>query len=223
MALPARKDAGTMSREHGPAESGPLRRCIACGEALPKDKLLRFVVGPDGAVVPDLAGTLPGRGLWVRASRDMLETAQKRKAFARAARQHVTVAPDLADEVARQLRARALNILGLARRAGVVVAGYEKVREAAGDDRNLVQIRALGRGGASAGVSAASGPADLTALFTSEELSQALGRENVVHVALRKSPIAQRFEDACERLVAFAYPPTSPVTDSAPDSTGGLD
>lgn len=209
MALAACKDVDAKrpsrdvtSSDVTPDISGPLRHCIASGEALPKEALLRFVVGPDGSIVPDLAGTLPGRGIWVRADRAALEIAIKRKAFARAARQQVFVAPDLADEVARQIRAAALNILGLARRSGVVVTGFEKVREAQAADGALMQVTAAGRGGTSRRL-------ETFAQFTSEELSQALGRENVVHVALRKSPIADRFTAACERLAGFECPPSS--------------
>jgi len=212
MALPARSDAGLERSEQQREPSGPLRRCIVSGETLPKDKLVRFVVGPDGAIVPDLAEVLPGRGIWVRAIREALEKACVRGTFARAARRRVAVEPDLVDEVERQLRARALNILGLARRSGMVITGFEKVRGAAGAEGALLQITAFGRGGSSGSPSARSDSADINTLFTSDELSQALGRENVVHVALRPSSIAERFSKSCDRLAGIKRPQPSPAS-----------
>ena len=72
-------------------ETGPLRRCVLTRERLPKERMIRFVVGPDRQIVPDLAAKLPGRGIWLSASRDVLETARRARgglarAFARAAR-----------------------------------------------------------------------------------------------------------------------------------------
>ena len=167
-------------------ETGPFRRCIASGESLPLARLIRFVAGPDGLVVPDIERRLPGRGLWLTASRDMIELAASKRAFAKAARDNVTVPPGLADTVAELLRRRCLNFLGLARRAGLVAAGAEKVRAQ------------IATGGTVALVEAADGsPAErrkFTALvphvpvvdaFTGAEMGAALGRDAAVHVALR--------------------------------------
>ena len=109
-------------------ESGPNRRCIASGESLPVARMIRFVVGPGNTVVPDIEARLPGRGLWLSADRSMIETATSKRMFAKAARKDVSVAADLADTVADLLKRRCLNQLGLARRAGLVAAGAEKVR-----------------------------------------------------------------------------------------------
>ena len=105
------------------------RRCIVSGETCAPDALIRFVVGPDEAIVPDVDGRLPGRGIWLSADRDSIDTARKRKLFARAARQAVTVPDALADDVERLLLDRCLRRLGLARRAGEAVAGFEKVAD----------------------------------------------------------------------------------------------
>ena len=111
------------------------RRCIVSGASAPRDALLRFVVGPSGSLVPDLSETLPGRGLWVTAERAALTTAIERGLFARAARRPIAVAPDMIDEIERQMTARALGLLGLARRAGVLVAGFDQVRRALAERR----------------------------------------------------------------------------------------
>ncbi len=111
------------NRSGGPS---PLRKCIATGALRPKDEMLRFVVGPDGSLVPDLDGCLPGRGLWLSAQRDMVNTACAKGLFSRAARHGVEVSADLAEQLEGLMVRRCLDLLGLARRAGEAVAGFEK-------------------------------------------------------------------------------------------------
>jgi hypothetical protein len=115
----AREDARAVSRT-----------CIASGEEKPKAALLRFVVSPDGVVTPDLVARLPGRGLWLSCDRAALERTLKKSGFAKAARRAVTTPPDLAAQVETGLKRRALEALGLARRAGVLIAGHDKVEQA---------------------------------------------------------------------------------------------
>ena len=119
--------------EDDAAETGPLRRCIVTRERLPKERMIRFVVGPDRAVVPDLTATLPGRGIWLSASGDVIERARAQgglgRAFARAARGPVLVPPDLPAVLETALVRRISELLGLARRAGQAVAGFDKARE----------------------------------------------------------------------------------------------
>ncbi len=138
----ATDDAALEVVDHQPAddEKGPLRRCIASGTVGPKDGMIRFVIAPDGEVVPDLEESLPGRGLWVTADRAALAKAMGKSVFAKAARRAVKVPPDLAERLERLLERRCLNGLGLARRAGHVLAGYEKVREA-------LKVNQVGRAG----------------------------------------------------------------------------
>lgn len=170
----------------------------------PKAELLRFVVGPDGRVVPDVAGRLPGRGLWLAARRDIVATAVAKRLFARAARAPVGVEADLADRVEALLAQRCCEVLGLARRAGQAVAGFEKVRQA------------LGRREAALLVAAADGAADgrgkLAALapglpvvdpLTSAELGAAFGREQVVHAALKPGRLAETLRVEAARLAGF--------------------
>ena len=106
------------------------RRDIVTGEVMDEAVLIRFVAGPGGQVVPDLARKLPGRGIWVAANRASVETATKKGLFARAAKAKVSVSPDLPDQVESLLKARLLSGLGLARRGGALVSGFEKVAAA---------------------------------------------------------------------------------------------
>jgi uncharacterized protein len=108
----------------------PTRRCIVTMENLPQSGMIRFVLSPDKEVTPDLAARLPGRGAWVRASREALDLAAKKGAFARAFKAQVKLPDNLAEQVEKLLVSRILDQLGLARRAGDLILGYEQVREA---------------------------------------------------------------------------------------------
>ena len=194
----------TTPSEAPPARDTGLRRCIVSGERLERDELIRFVLGPDDDVVPDLAGRLPGRGHWVRADRVSLEEAVRRKRFHHAARRTVTVAQDLPDRVADLLVRRTLDYLSLARRAGELVSGFEKTRAwiEAGRCAVLVQARdgaPVGRGK----LAHAAGDAPAVTLFDAAELSLALGRHNVVHAALCRGGLADRFLAEAARLAGF--------------------
>ena len=115
-----------------PAVTGPLRTCIATGEEGTPARMIRFVVGPQGDVVPDLARRLPGRGMWVRAERRAIEHAVAKNLFAKSAKAAVRPAADLPERVERLLLERALADLGRARRAGRAVAGFVKVEQMIG-------------------------------------------------------------------------------------------
>jgi len=182
----------------------PERKCIVSGEVRPKAELLRFAISPDGVVVPDLAENLPGRGIWVTAQKDVLAEAVAKRRFARAAKAKVKVEDGLVDEVAAQLLARCLNLLGLARRAGQLVAGFEKVRGVIGAGEAAVVIAAhdAARDGREK-ISRLAGELPIVALFSIEELSLALGRENVVHAALTSGGLADRLLVDTHRLTGF--------------------
>ena len=109
--------------------SEPERRCLATGDRTPKFGLLRFVVSPDGEVVPDLGERLSGRGLWLSSDRDALKTAVDKKLFARAAKAEVTVPSDIADRIETMLMKRCQDIIGLARRSDLLVIGFDRVLE----------------------------------------------------------------------------------------------
>src|SRR5215469_11179498 len=113
-----------------PADNGsaPERRCIVTGASVAKERLLRFVVGPDQRIVPDIAEKLPGRGLWILCRRDVVRKAMGNRLFQRAARVAVVVDEDLDRRVEDLLRQRVVDLIGLARRAGLAVQGFVKVR-----------------------------------------------------------------------------------------------
>lgn len=184
---------------------GPLRRCLVTREVRPKETLLRFVVGPDGTVVPDLENRLPGRGLWLTPRRDIVATAARKNLFAKAARLPASVPSDLPERVERMLTRRCLDLVGLARRAGQAVAGYEKVRGWIKSGRAGLLLAA--NDGAAEGrrkLRVLAPDLPVIELFSSAELATALGRETaVVHAAVATGGIAERLAAEARRLAGM--------------------
>lgn len=183
---------------------GNPRRCLVTRAPQPREGLVRFVVGPDGTVVPDIAERLPGRGLWLTARRDIVQTACAKGAFKRAARRSVKVSDGLDRQVEDLLARRCIELIGLARRAGLVTAGYEKVRAALSAGRLALLLAPLDTAGRDAAELAerARGTAR-RAVLTRAELGAAVGREDAVHVALAAAPLTERIERELSRLAGF--------------------
>lgn len=185
------------------------RRCIVTGEVRNEAQLIRFVAGPDGDVVPDLAAKLPGRGFWVTADRHVLEQAVAGKLFARAARMQIHADAGLPDRVEQLIAQRMLADLGLARRAGELTLGFDNVLKAVqGATPPALLVEA--RDGSSEGrrklqSAARARNLDLPVMdgLTNAELSVALGRENVIHAALKGGRLAERVIFEAGRLKGF--------------------
>jgi predicted RNA-binding protein YlxR (DUF448 family) len=191
-----------------PKSDARQRRDLVSGEVMDEGRLIRFVPGPEGEVTPDLARKLPGRGLWVAADRASVETAAKKGLFSRAAKAKLKAAPDLADLVESLLRRRLLSGLGLARRAGELTCGFEKVSAAISSGRAAWLIEASdgaadGRRKLLALSRKQSRPPGLIGLYPAAELGLALGLENVIHTAFLAGRAADRWAlDVC-RLSGF--------------------
>jgi len=184
------------------------RRDIVSGEVMDEARLVRFVPGPAGAVVPDLARKLPGRGIWVAATRAAVESAARKGLFARAAKAPLRAPPDLADQVENLLRTRLLAALGLARKAGELTLGYEKVLSAIGAGKVAWLVEASdgseeGRRKLLAAARRAASQPRLLAEFSSSELGLALGAPNVIHTAFLAGRGAGRWTADVERLAGF--------------------
>jgi predicted RNA-binding protein YlxR (DUF448 family) len=179
---------------------GPERRCIATAEVQPKHGLIRFVVGPDMSIVPDVLGKLPGRGIYVAADRAALEKAVKKRLFSRGAKVQVTVPEGLADEVERQLARRVVDLISLQRKAGRAVAGYEKVKNWLQMEEAEVLIQASD--GSGRGKSKLSTPhfGSYIGWLTADELGLAFGRQTVIHGALASGGLTQRVVEEAQRL-----------------------
>jgi predicted RNA-binding protein YlxR (DUF448 family) len=197
-------DRAEMSEDGDEQLTGPERRCIASGQVRPKGELLRFVVGPDGQVVPDVEQRLPGRGIWLSARRDVVNTAVTKRLFARAARRAVTVPDDLVGMVDRLLAGRVLGALGFARRAGQAVCGFEKVKAELKSGRVAVLVEARdasddGRGK----MKALATGLPVVELFDGAELGSVFGRDHAVHVGVAPGGLAQRLVEEASRLAGY--------------------
>ena len=176
------------------------RRCIVSGETAPKAGLIRFVVGPDGAVVPDVLEKLPGRGMWVTANRAAISRAHKGQ-FARAAKAQVTVPEGLADEVERQVARRVIDLVAMARKAGLAVCGFEKVKGwLSGGARVRVLLQASD--GSERGKTKLWTPegARYFGCLTAEELGLSFGRQSVIHAALAAGGLSDRVVEEAAKL-----------------------
>lgn len=193
----------------------PERRCIVSGDVKPACELLRFVVGPDGEAVFDAAGKLPGRGLWLSARLDMLKTGAAKNAFSKAARARVLVPDDLVERVAGQLKARCLDRIGLARRAGLLTQGFDNVRAALKNGPVGVLIEAAD--GAPDGrekIARLAGPCPVVALFEAAEIGRAIGRDNAVHAVIAPGKMAEAFLCDARKLAGVEDRPLSGAADT---------
>lgn len=205
----ARMDEHETDEGVAAARRQPARTCIATREVQPTERMIRFVVAPDGSIVPDLARSLPGRGAWVTASRAALEKAIATKAFARAFRGKAQADEKLIQLVDHLFERSALEALSLANKAGRIVTGNAKAESAilagkaialfhssdgsADGKRKLDGL--LRRVDAERG-----GKTPSLTLFTGSQMDLALGRPNVVHAALLASPASDGFLDRSLRL-----------------------
>jgi predicted RNA-binding protein YlxR (DUF448 family) len=182
----------------------PQRRCIVTGEVSDRGALVRLVVAPDGAIVPDVAARLPGRGLWLTPRRDIVDRAVAKRVFARVARRPVAASPELADRIESLLARRCCDALGLARRAGLAVAGFERVGEAARRGRAGLLLFALdGAEGGRSKLAAFERGLPLARVLTAAELGGAFGRERIVHAAVGGGPLCRRLLVDLLRLVGL--------------------
>ena len=197
------------SRAHATkAQADRERRDLVSGEVMDEARLIRFVAGPDGVVVPDLARKLPGRGLWVAADRVSVEKAARKGGFSRSAKAKLTAPADLADQVERLLTRRILDGLGLAKRAGDLTSGFEKAAAAisAGKAAWMIEAADGSADGRRKLLQAAHGlakPPRLFGLFNCDELSLALGLGNVIHLVFLAGRGAERWTIDVERLSGF--------------------
>lgn len=187
---------------------GPYRQCIVSKESRLQSEMVRFVVGPDNIIVPDVAGRLPGRGIWLSADRNVIKTACDKNLFAFAARRRVTADDELAEQVETLLVRRCTEFLGLARRAGQAVAGFVKVRGWLRDGRAAVLL-AASDGAMDGRRKLRQSARDLPeiSLLRSAELGVAFGRDETVHAALAPGGLAVNFVETAARLSGFRGDP----------------
>ncbi|MEM0934667.1 MAG: RNA-binding protein [Pseudomonadota bacterium] len=201
-------------------EGESLRRCIATGVERPKSALLRFVVGPEGQAVPDLAEKLPGRGIWVSAERGALERAVTRKLFSRSAKAQVAVPDGLVAAVEAGLARRVTELVSLARKAGGAVSGYEKVRAWLDDGRAHVLLQASDgseRGKTKLKLPPEDGPT--IGVLSAGELGLSFGRDRVIHAALSGGGLTARIVLDAGRLAGLRASDMVGIGAAAPERT----
>jgi predicted RNA-binding protein YlxR (DUF448 family) len=210
----AMKDSDETMREshHASASRSRERRCIVTGEVREEAQLIRFVVSPDGQVTPDIAAKLPGRGIWVSADRPTLERAIAKNHFSKAAKANVKADPGLPDLVEKQIVARMMGDLGMARRSGTLVTGFDSVMRALESHAKpglLIEARDGAADGRRKLLNVARQQGVQLAVLeclTCDELSLALGLGNVIHAALKAGPLAQKLMFEAGRLSGFRDP-----------------
>ncbi|MFN0115416.1 MAG: RNA-binding protein [Paracoccaceae bacterium] len=184
------------------AADGPERRCIVTGESQPKRGLIRFVLSPDGMIVPDLAGKLPGRGLWVAADRAALDKAGK-GVFSRAAKTPALVPDGLTDLVEAALARRVVDLVSLARKGARAVAGFEKVKGWLSDGRVKVLLQASDGSDRGKGKLWTPEGARWFGCLKASELGMAFGRDSVIHAALAAGGLAERVVEEAAKLTGL--------------------
>ena len=180
----------------------PERKCIVSGVSQPKGGLIRFVVGPEGTVVPDVAGKLPGRGIYVSARREDIETAARKNLFSRAAKAPVKAPEGLADLVESLVARRVIDSLSMARKAGQAVTGLEKVKEWLAGGKAAVLVQASD---GSAREKARLRPPEggYVGCLTAGEMGLAFGRERAIHAALAAGGLTTRVVEEAARLAGL--------------------
>jgi uncharacterized protein len=223
--------------DNGPRtqKSATVRLCAVSRKVRPVGELIRFVVSPQGEVVPDLKRKLPGRGLWLSASRQVVAEAVRRHQFARGFKRDVRVAPTLAADTERLIAKAAVEALAVAAKAGQVVCGFTKVEA-------LLRQGAGHSGGLAAVIHASDGAADgirkldalvgrnegnkkettefpIIAALTSAELDLALSRANVIHAALLAGPASRTFLSRSLTLVRYRLADDDETAGTVPENS----
>lgn len=180
------------------------RRCIATKDTLPTSNLIRFVLGPDDVITPDISERLPGRGIWVSANAKDLAKAIDQNLFSKSAKQKVSIPDDLISLTEKLITKRAIDLLSMARKSGQAICGFEKTKSAMMSERWYVLIQAKdGSTPQKQKIRPSAIDNSYISCFTAQELGLAFGRENVIHAAVSKGGLSARILLEANRLAGF--------------------
>lgn len=209
--------ANRMAKQHRKGDSKPKssknaveRTCIVYRKVKPADKMLRFVIDPANNVVPDLKCVLPGRGVWVTATKADVDLAVRKGLFARSFKCAVRVDAALGERIETMLETAALHALSFAAKAGLVVTGFEKVQATLG--KNRLRALVFASDGAKDGIrkmrsklndEAGTKKVAVHQSLRSEQMALALGRSNVIHAALLQGGASEMYLETVGRLEQF--------------------
>ncbi|MEL6168947.1 MAG: RNA-binding protein [Pseudomonadota bacterium] len=186
---------------HNVRTEEPERRCVATGEVHPRRGLIRFAMAPDGGVVPDVAGKLPGRGVWVSAEHDALEQAVLKNLFSRGFKTQARVSDSLVADTEAALLRRVVDGISLSRKAGKAIAGFEKVKDwLVKEEARLLFQASDGSERGKAKLRPPGGRGSFFDILTASELGLSFGREHVIHAALAAGGLTDRVRDDAVRL-----------------------
>ncbi len=190
----------------------PVRQCAVTRERLAQTDLVRFVTGPDGIVVPDIAAKLPGRGVWIRAERNVVDEGVKAGVFARGLKQNAKAPDNLSDFVESRLLDRCKGLLGMARKSGQIILGFDQVRAFLRKDEPGWMLEAAdgskdGRNKLHFLAKALYDDVRTAGALTAAELGMAFGRSHVIHGVLQKGPLVNHWAVAYGRLAGFRPAP----------------
>lgn len=191
---------------------GPIRQCAVTRERLAQTDMVRYARAPDGSVAPDVAARLPGRGVWIKAERAVLETAIAKGAFSRGFKAQSKADPALPDLVETLLVKRLQGVLGMAKKAGKVVLGHDQVRAALQKRRPGILLEASdgaedGRNKVYFLAKALYENVKVSGGLSSAELGMAFGRAHVVHGLIEAGVFSKRWWGDYQRLIGFRHTP----------------
>lgn len=212
-----------------PGQPVRTRQCIVTRTLLPTSGMIRFVVAPDKAIIPDIVAKLPGRGLWLEASRQTVQAAVKQSLFAKAARQTVLVEPDLDQRVAALLKRRCLERLALIQKSGQIITGFTKLKSALENNEIAVLIHAVEAAPdgikklaakKTASTRHTNRPIPVVRSFTGSDLDAALGGSNLTHIGIKSNRQVLFFMTDLARLINYqgdqTVSPRAPLENSQP-------
>ena len=180
------------------------RRCLVTGEPHPREDLIRFVLGPDNTVYPDLTEKLDGRGVWILAQKSVLQTAVSKRVFNKGFGHAVKIPEDLVQNVENCLMKRTLDLLSLANKAGAVETGFDKIKDAAQKEKFAFMIEANDGSISERNrmIERLQENISVYSFLSREQLSEHIGRD-CVHVAIKNSKMTSTLQKELERLSAF--------------------
>ena len=180
------------------------RRCLVSGEPRPREALIRFVLGPDNTVYPDLTEKLDGRGVWITAKKSILQTAVSKRVFNKGFGRAVKIPEDLVQTVENCLMKRTLDLLSLANKAGAVETGFDKIKDATQKEKFAFMIEAKDGSISERNrmIEHLQENISVYSLLSREQLSEHIGRD-CVHVAIKNSKMTATLQKELERLNAF--------------------
>ena len=180
------------------------RRCIATKDTLPTSNLIRFVLGPDDMVTPDISERLPGRGIWVSANAKDLAKAIDQNLFSKSAKQKANIPDNLISLTGELITKRAIDLLSMARKSGHAICGFEKTKSAMMSERWYILLQAEdGSTPQKQKIRPSAVDNSYISCFTAQELGLAFGRENVIHAASSKGGLSARILLEANRLAGF--------------------